>query len=125
MKKLGCTVKFEKGNAFAKHYNYLTDIEGLERGDLIVVHARNEFCLAYFVEYKEVNETENTKWIIQKVDLEGHNNRIANAKRIKDLKAKLEEERRKTEELQIYEILAIKNPNIKELLDELKAIQGI
>lgn len=127
MKKLGCKVKFEKedtGYYTSKKYNYLTDIEDLQTGDLIVVHARESFALAYFDCYDDtVEEKENTKWVISKVDLSEHYARIARKEKVKLIKEKLEAERKKTEELQIYEILAAANPEIRKLLNELKEIQ--
>ena len=75
------------------------------------------------VEYDEdVKELENTKWIVTKVDLTAHYERIAKKERVKEIKEKLEKERQKAEELQIYEILAAANPKMKELLDELKSL---
>lgn len=123
MKKLGCKVKFGKGT-FDKAYNYLTDIENLKEGDLVVVHARDDFELAYFVCYDEsVEEKETTKWITSRVDLSQHYARIARREKMKAIKEKLEAERKKTEELQIYEILAAANPAIRQLLDELKELR--
>ena len=49
--------------------------------------------------------------------------RIARKEKVKLIKEKLEAERKKTEELQIYEILAAANPEIRKLLNELKEIQ--
>lgn len=128
MSKLGCKVRFTKDakdmyGMTSKKYNYLTDIEGLQEGDMIVVHVRDSFDIAYFVEYDEnVKELENTKWIVIKVDLTAHYERVAKKERVKEIKEKLEKERQKAEELQIYEILAAANPKMKELLDELKSL---
>ncbi len=119
MKEFKCKVRFDKSNNVIA-YHYLTNIENLKEGDLVVVHARNDFALAHFVSYCDFNETEKTKWIIQKVDLSAHYDRIARKEKIKLIKEKLEEERKRTEEIQIYEILAEKNPEIKKLLNELK-----
>lgn len=127
MKKLGCKVIFDNsttGRYQMKQYNYLTDIENLKEGDLVVVHARDDFELARFVCYdNSVEEKEITKWIISKVDLSMHYARIARKEKMKAIKEKLEAERKKTEELQIYEILAAANPEIRKLLDELKELQ--
>lgn len=122
--KLKCTVKF--GNEESCHYKpyyYLTDMENLREGDLIVVTARNKFELAYFDKYCDFEETENTKWIIDKVDLYYHNKRTEKAKEIKKIKEELEKERRLTEDIVIYKMLAESNPYIKNLLEELETLQ--
>ena len=127
MKKLGCKVRFNKDaidvyGCRVKKYNYLTDIKDLKEGDLVVVHARNDFALGYFVEYCDITETPETKWITDKVDTTKHFKRIENKKRVEEIKTKLEIERKKVEELQVYEILAERNPEMKSLLEELKGL---
>lgn len=123
MKKIGCKVKFADV-AYAKEYSYLTDIENMKSGDLIVVHAKDEFVLAYFSRYDEtVEEKETTKWVISKVDLSMHYARIAKKQKAKKLKEELKKEADRTQELQFYKILAKENPKIKELLDELEGLE--
>lgn len=127
MAKLECKIRFEKEeiNKYGdkvKKYNYLTDINDLKAGDMVVVHARDGFEIAYFVEYCIGTTSKGTKWITDKVNTEAHYKRMENEKRAKAIKERLEIERKKTEELQIYEILAQKNPEIKSLLNELKSL---
>lgn len=123
-KKMKCTVKFGNDKCcIYKPYCYLTDMENLQEGDLIVVDARGEFTLAYFDKYLEFKETENTKWIIDKVDLYHHNKRMKKAKEIKRIKEELEKERKLNENIVIYKMLAESNPYIKNLLEELEALQ--
>lgn len=125
MKKLGCKVTFNKENTGlrAQKYNYLTDIEDLKIGDVIVVHARDSFALAYFAGYDDtVEEKESTKWIVDKVDTSKHYHRIGQLEKARLLKEQLKKEAEKAKELELYEILAKNNPTIAILLEELKGL---
>lgn len=114
-----------------KKYNFLTNIEDLQAGDIVVVDTVNGFVLAEVVEYaeelKEFGETfgnKRPKWVIQKVDVAAHEARLEKEKRLKDVKKLMEVERKKAEEKQIYRILAKENPEMAKLLEEMEALEG-
>lgn len=102
-----------------KDYDYYTEEENLKDGDLVVVHARDDFELAYFSRYDEGEDDRDLKWVICKVDLSMHYGRIARKEKEKVLKEKLKKEAAKAQELQVYRILAKENPEIAALLNEL------
>lgn len=66
-------VKF-KGNQEFMEYSYLTDIEGLKEGDVLVVPTNNSYSIGYFSRYSSNKKhIENaTKIIVQKVDMEAY-----------------------------------------------------
>lgn len=120
MKKLKCKIRFSKmPNSCLKDYDYYTEEENLKDGDLVVVHARDEFELAYFSRYDDTIEDKELKWVICKVDLAMHYGRIARREKEKAIKAKLKKEAAKAQELQVYRILAQESPEIAALLNEL------
>jgi hypothetical protein len=126
MKKVG-VVNFE-GNYSYKEYNFITNIEGLEKGDEVVVDTQKGLAVAQFIRYNpdgfgETGVKLPAKWIIQKIDLKAHNERIEKEKELKKLKTQMEKVRKEAQELEIYSILAEKNPAMKEMLDKFVKLQ--
>lgn len=130
MKKLIAKVNFELaegGNPFntAKSYQFFTEIEDLEKNDILVVDTVNGLVLARFLGYNELADTtKSLKWVIQKVDLSTHNKRIEDAKQIEILKRKMDERRKKAQEIEIYAILAKEDPEMQAMLDQFKELNG-
>lgn len=134
MTKKVAVVKFPYTDRFSgsygKNYNFLTDIEDLKMGDKVVVDTVNGLQVADFIKYDEygfgeVGKKRPTKWVIQLIDLEKHKIRVEAALEAERLKRLLEEERKKAQELEIYEILAKTNPQIAEYLEKLKKLQEV
>lgn len=131
MKKQVAKVMFETAyHQPLKTYNFLTDISDLEKGDTVVVDTVNGLTIAKFDSYDDLGFGETgvktpSKWVIQKVDIKAHNERLAAAERVKKLKTMLETERKKAAELEIYEILAKSNPEMASLLNEYKQLQEV
>lgn len=130
MKKLVAKVNFELaegGNPFntAKSYAFLTEIEDLEKNDIVVVDTVNGLVLARFLKYDEIGDTtKSIKWIIQRVDLSTHNKRIEDARQIEVLKKKMEARRKKAQEIEIYAILAKEDPEMQAMLDQFRELNG-
>ncbi|HLO11520.1 MAG TPA: hypothetical protein VK190_04625 [Pseudoneobacillus sp.] len=137
MTKFVVTVKFPYStNGYSapsnKTYNFLTDTDKLVTGEKVVVDTVNGLTIAEVVGYspsdQEFGETfgnKLAKWVIQKIDLTAHEERLANAKRIEELKKKMEIRRKKAAELEIYEILAKADPEMALLLKEFKNLQEV
>lgn len=70
-------VKF-KGYQEFMEYSYLTNIEGLKEGDVLVVPTNNAYSIGYFSRYsRNKKHVENaTKMIVQKVDIESYEERL-------------------------------------------------
>lgn len=103
-----------------KDYQFLTDIQNLIEEDAVVVDTANGLQVGYVIGYDEVSKFDgnNVKWVVQRVDLENHKINLERQEKLRTLKQKMENRRKKLEEIQIYEILAREDPDMKDLLDE-------
>lgn len=68
---------FKAAAAQVKTYTYVTHIEGLARGDAVIVQAAGEIKIAYVESVDEdveiePNSTVQYKWIIDRVDMAAH-----------------------------------------------------
>jgi hypothetical protein len=63
-----------------------------------------------------------SQWIVAKVDVTGHEERLRKAEIAQEIRNKLQEAREKTEELMIYQQLAKGDPSIQKLLLELAEV---
>lgn len=126
-----CLVRFLEANdrqyKSTKQYLYVTDIENLDLGDVLVVPAKDSYALAEFVSYSDspathLKEIEDKGYevrpVVQKVDFTNYEALKAIEYRRQKLKKKLEIEKKKVEELQVYKLLAELNPSLKELVEE-------
>ena len=128
-----CYVKYlpnlKTGEISTKKYIYSTTIEDLQHGDMVVVPVLDSFTLATFIAYedevaakkKELNGIK-IKTIVQKVDFTEYNKALEKKEKKRKLKAKLDEEKAKAEELYVYAMLAQSNPELQALLDEYKSL---
>lgn len=110
-----------------KRYFFFTDIDNLQVGDILVVDAANGLQIVKFVEYRNLDDVvqKPTKWVIQKVDLTKHRERMEAIERAEKLKRMMEERRKQAQELEIYAILAKSDPEMAKLLDEYKKLQEV
>lgn len=72
-------VKFKSFSASEYvEYSYLTDMEDLKVDDVLVVQVNTAYSIAYFSRYSDNKQhiRNATKWIVQKVDIEGFENRM-------------------------------------------------
>lgn len=110
-----------------KHYFFFTDIDNLQVGDILVVDTANGLQIVKFVEYRSLDDIiqKPTKWVVQKVDLTKHRERMEAIERAEKLKRMMEERRKQAQELEIYAILAKSDPEMAKLLDEYKKLQEV
>lgn len=103
-----------------KDYQFLTDIQNLIEEDAVVVDTANGLQVGYVIGYDEVPKFDgnNVKWVVQRVDLENHKINLERQEKLRTLKQKMENRRKKLEEIQIYEILSKEDSYMKDLLDE-------
>jgi len=110
-------------------YTFKTSLH-LKKGDSVLVDTHNGATLATVAKtYKhkltqEVMEASNkaTAWVMCKVDLSEHEKRIRNTERSKFLKQEIATRREAIEEQAVLEMLATKDPSIRNLLTELKEL---
>ncbi|MBZ9633039.1 hypothetical protein [Clostridium sp. FP1] len=72
-------VKFNNNSATEyMEYSYMTDIEDLKKDDVVVVPTNNSYSIAHFSRYSDNKQhvKNATKCIVQKVDIEGFENRM-------------------------------------------------
>ncbi len=105
-----------------KEYDFFTDLD-LHSGDLVVVDTQYGYATAE-VSVVGVNSKVATKWVVCKVDLEGHNQRMEQQKKLASVKAKMESRRKKLEQIEVYYLLAEKDEEMAELLDEYNALNS-
>lgn len=106
----------------SKEYDYLTFLDDLNLGDLVVVETRYGYKVAKIYDIKEFSEYARS-FVIDKIDLAQFNETkkrlVREAEIRRSIEAQLEEEQR----LQIYREAAQSNANIADLLKELEALR--
>ncbi|MGD2330696.1 hypothetical protein [Bacillus amyloliquefaciens] len=105
-----------------KEYAFRNDIEGIEVGDKVVVDTSNGFVVAEVTKV-DVVSNKASKYVVQKIDIEAHEKRIEKANKLIELKAKMEDRRKKLQEIEIYQILAKEDDEMAALLAEYGEIQ--
>lgn len=70
-------VKFIRGS-FDQEYSYITDIDDLEEGEVVVVQTNDAYSIAIFQRYSEHKSDikKATKWIVQVVDTEAFETKL-------------------------------------------------
>ena len=98
----------------------------IKEGDLVVVNTGHHgFALANVVsipDEENKREVQFGREVICRVDTSKFNARVEARKRVAELKREMEKRMREAQELALYEMLAEKDPTLKGMLDEYKAI---
>lgn len=105
-----------------KVYRFKTGIETLEAGDKLVVDTANGLVIGTVKDYVE-DYAKATKWVIQKIDLTEHEERVERSRRIKEVKRQLTLRRKEIEEQEVMKLLAAKDESFAKLLNELNQLQ--
>jgi hypothetical protein len=115
-------VKFGTNN---QTYSYMTDIEGVEVGDTLVVDSPTYgfACVTVTSVQETAHSVEKaTKWIVSKVDVAGYKERLEKMERRKLLTAKLKKMQAEALEADQFAALIKLVPGAAALVDELKAL---
>lgn len=108
-----------------KSYQFATDIEDLKAGDKVVVDTRNGLTIAQVEKYAEPNPSlKEFKWVVQKIDIDKHEQRLEKQRQLAALRRKMESRRKQLEEVQIFQLLAKEDEGMKELLEEFTALSS-
>lgn len=97
-------------------------------GDLVVVDTRYGFKLATVtsLDYNgDFDISHNLKEVVCKVDVTKFNERKERAEKLKILKRKMDDKLEQLQTIALYEMLAEKNPEIKDLFTEFKVLSGL
>lgn len=106
-------------------YAYLTDIEGIEKGDTLVVDSPSSgFTCVTVTSVEETAEaiSNANKWIVCKVDVAAYRERVKKAERRKVLIAKLRKMQEQALENDMFAKLGELDPNALPLIEELKKL---
>lgn len=110
-----------------KQYCFIS-FEPLNDGDVVVVDTQYGFQLATVVGYASAIPSNISKGrmkeVVCKVDFSSYTARKEKAEKIKRLKAEMNKRVERLKEDAVYEMMAEKDPVLKALLDEFKALQG-
>lgn len=109
-------VAFPGGYGTPKIYSFRTDLD-LSVGDTVVCDTANGLTIGT-VSDLEGNEPKATKWIVQRVDLDAHKKRLEKEKALNAIKKKMDERRKQLQDIQIYQLLAQTDPEMKTLLEQ-------
>jgi hypothetical protein len=104
-----------------KKYHYFTDIDDLKTGDYCVVDSGPGLGIVQIKGFHTSCKASN--WIVQKIDLEEHKERLKKQERIEALKAQLESRRKKFEEEHLWAMMAEKDPTAAAFLAEIKELE--
>lgn len=109
-----------------KEYCFVS-FEPLNEGDVVVVDTQYGFQLATVTGTASKIPSNvpkgRMKEVVCKVDFSSYNERKEKAERVKQLKAEMDKRVEKLKEDAVYEMMAEKDPALKALFDEFKALQ--
>ena len=94
-------------------------------GDLVVVDTRLGFNVATVTEIEPEHRNYpigDLREVVQVVDMAPFNERKAKAEKLKELKKKMDQKVKELQDLAVYEMLAEKDPDLREMLNEFKTL---
>ncbi|ENH9561949.1 hypothetical protein ABW287_000503 [Listeria monocytogenes] len=107
-----------------KKYNFLTFLEDLHEGDLVVVETRNGHAIAEFITYVDEMDVKAERIAFSKVDVKSLHDYVDRLAKINLLKNKIKMELEElTGKIQL-EILAEMSPKLKTLIDTLHSLES-
>jgi hypothetical protein len=104
-------------NTDRKNYSYLTDDETIEKDDVVVVSSGPGLGLGKVVAVGTPGRA--TNWVVQKVDMDAFKKRREQEEKVKGLKLALQLKKEQFDEMAVFQLLAEKDPEAKQMLDEL------
>lgn len=124
-------IRFLEGrNTNAEYYYALFDNE-IENGDSVVVmSAHNGMGIAVVTDIvKEPTQSmldfcNAGREVIAKFDMSAYHTRKENRKQAKELKIQMDKKMKEIQELTLYEMMAEKSPELKEMLEAYKGLVG-
>ena len=120
-------VKFVQGTNTVKGYAFALFDNDIEVGDLVLCDTSNGYSVAKVEEIiskADYEGTTVTKEIICKVDFTEFNNRKENRAKATKLKAEMDKKIKEMQELTLFEMMAEKSPELKEMLEAYKGLVG-
>lgn len=107
----------------SKEYSYLTDIEDLKVGDLVVVDARSEYKTATVSSLFGHREKAN-KWVVCKVNIEAFEQKLESLKRKQFIYRQMEQKMERVNMLSQFARVAEQDEEMKRLYEEFTTIDS-
>jgi len=107
----------------SREYSFKTNLN-LNVGDQVVVDTSNNGAAIAVVSSTDGNYGKATRWVIQKIDMKEHRERIVKEAKLLALREKLEVRRSQIEDINVYEQYAKHDPKMFELWNEYVTLQG-
>ena len=120
-------VKFLQGTNTAKGYAFALFDDEVKVDDCVLCDTANGYGVAKIIEIipkSEYEGTKVTKEIICKVDFTEFENRKENRTKALKLKSEMDKKIKEMQELAVFEMMAEKNPELKEMLEMYKGLMG-
>ena len=120
-------VKFLQGTNTAKGYAFALFDDDVKVNDCVLCDTANGYGVAKIIEIipkSEYEGTKVTKEIICKVDFANYENRKENRTKALKLKSEMDKKIKEMQELAVFEMMAEKNPELKEMLEVYKGLMG-
>ena len=105
-------------------YDYANFDMDLKVGDLCVVaSAHHGFGLARVTEVIERNDVKTPREIVARVDTSYYDGRVTDRKKAAELKAKMQERAKQLQDITLYQMLAEKDQEMKDLLKSYESLR--
>ncbi|MNB69358.1 hypothetical protein D3C75_158870 [compost metagenome] len=123
MKKIA-KVKFPNE---AKLYDFFIAEDVAKAGEPVVCDTARGYSVGVIKSISDVKDNYNgraTKWVVCKVDLQAHMERVQREEHARSIRAQLEAKQRQFEAQRMYNIMAQEDPEVAEMLAQLKVLEG-
>jgi hypothetical protein len=126
-----CKIKFTEGTNTNREYYYALYDSNISTGDYVVVKSANHgFGLAVVTDVvadEHITQAmrdycNGGREVVDKFDMLSYENRVEKRKKAKQLKANMDKKMKELQELAVFEMMAEKNPELKDMLDEYKEL---
>jgi hypothetical protein len=97
-------------------YDFFCNIEGLKKGDTVVAQSRHGLGICRVMSIKEKSGKANA-WIICKVDVEAHNNKVMIEIKQQELNTKMRDHLNRMSEAEVFRAIAETDEKMAQLLD--------
>lgn len=126
-----CKIRFVEGANTSKEYHYALYDRGIGVGDYVVVKsARHGMGIATIIDIIPDDLVTNTmrdycnegREVVSMFDMSAYEERVEKRKQAKKLKEDMNKKMKEMQELAMFELMAEKNPELKEMLDTYKEL---
>ena len=100
-------------------YSFNSDLKDLNVGDLVVCDCSTGYTIGSVVSIAQIDTSGRTsRWLVQKLDLTRHSERLALAKKQKELRGLMDLRRKQLEDEALYRMMAERDPEMAKLIAE-------